>query len=144
MKNVSNTDINKLNWRFNHIYIFSDHKPGFLLYAMAALSPLSGNFLQYDALKPMFDYAEKIPVLNELHTKENLTARDLEAESRIFPRVLKEKKWPKDENGKIDLIQVAGIITKDQYTSAPILVLLYKLAITAGFTSTRVGCVFFL
>ena len=28
----TNTDINKLNWRFNHIF-FSDHKPGLLLYA---------------------------------------------------------------------------------------------------------------
>ena len=27
----TNTDINKLNWRFNHIF-FSDHKPGLLLY----------------------------------------------------------------------------------------------------------------
>ena len=33
MKQVSNTDINKLYWRFNHIY-FSDHKPGLLLYAI--------------------------------------------------------------------------------------------------------------
>ena len=28
-----NTSINKLNWRFN--YMFSDHKPGLLLYARA-------------------------------------------------------------------------------------------------------------
>ena len=32
MKKVLNTDINKLNWRFNQIF-FSDHKPGHLLYA---------------------------------------------------------------------------------------------------------------
>ena len=31
MKKVLNTDINKLNWRFNKIF-FSDHKPGHLLY----------------------------------------------------------------------------------------------------------------
>ena len=30
-KKVLNTDINKLNWRFNQIF-FSDHKPGHLLY----------------------------------------------------------------------------------------------------------------
>ena len=30
MKKVANTGINKLNWRFNHM--FSDHKPGLLLY----------------------------------------------------------------------------------------------------------------
>ena len=31
-KKVLNTDINKLNWRFNQIF-FLDHKPGRLLYA---------------------------------------------------------------------------------------------------------------
>ena len=31
MKKSLNTGINKLNWRFN--YMFSDHKPGLLLYA---------------------------------------------------------------------------------------------------------------
>ena len=36
-----NTDINKLNWRFN--YVFSDHKAGLLLYAMMIIFLLSGD-----------------------------------------------------------------------------------------------------
>ena len=36
MKKVLNTDINKLNWRFNQIF-FSDHKPGHLLYGMVGV-----------------------------------------------------------------------------------------------------------
>ena len=36
-KKVLNTDINKLNWRFNQIF-FSDHKPGQLLYDMIEMT----------------------------------------------------------------------------------------------------------
>ena len=32
----TNTDINKLNWRFKS-YIFSDHKPGLLLYGIVGI-----------------------------------------------------------------------------------------------------------
>ena len=40
MKKVLNTDINKLNWRFNQIF-FSDHKPGHLLYGI--MEPITIN-----------------------------------------------------------------------------------------------------
>ena len=36
-KKVLNTDINKLNWRFNQIF-FSDHKTGHLLYVNRSIS----------------------------------------------------------------------------------------------------------
>ena len=65
----------------------------------------------------------------------------MNVECRIFPRVLKEKKWPK-KNGKIDLVEVYEIIKKELQESAPILVALYQLAITAEFTEARVECVF--
>ena len=35
-KKVLNTDINKLNWRFNQIF-FSDHKLGYLLYVKCCI-----------------------------------------------------------------------------------------------------------
>lgn len=112
--------------------------------AMSALSPSSTTYLEYNTLKPLFDYAKKIPTLRDFYVKENLSEKDLEAECRIFTRVLKdkEKEWPKDVNGRIDLVEVARIVMNDYQNGAPILSSLYKLAITAGFTSTRVECVF--
>ena len=110
--------------------------------AMAALSPINTKYLDYITLKPLFDYANKIPTLRDFYAKENLSSKDLEAECRIFTRVFKEKEWPKDENERIDLVKVARIVMNDYQDGAPILSSLYKLAITAGFTSTRVECVF--
>ena len=39
---VSNTDITKLNWRFNHIFC-SDDEPGRLLYVKVDLKFLESN-----------------------------------------------------------------------------------------------------
>ena len=47
---------------------------------MSVLSPSSNNYLHVDTLKPLFEYAEQIPVLKEFYVKENLSAKDLEAE----------------------------------------------------------------
>ena len=71
-----------------------------------------------------------------------MSAKDLEAECRIFTRVFKDKEWPRNENGRINLVEVARIVMNGHRDGAPILASLYKLAITAGFTSTRVECVF--
>lgn len=112
---------------------------------MSALSPSSDVYLDYDTLRPLFDYAETIPVLRDFYLKEKLSTKVLEAECRIFSRVFKDKEWPKngnDKNPKIDLNEVANIVTKNHQKGAPILSSLYKLAITSGFTSTRVECVF--
>ena len=109
---------------------------------MSVLSPSSNNYLHFDTLKPLFEYAEQIPVLREFYVKENLSAKDLEAECRIFSRLFKDKKCPKNKNGRIELAEVARIVTNDHQKGAPFLASLFKLAITAGFTSTRVECAF--
>ena len=46
------------------------------------------------------------------------------------------------KNGKIDLVEVYEIIKKELQESAPILVVLYQLVITAEFTEARIECVF--
>ena len=56
--------------------------------------------------------------------------------------LFKDKQWPKVENGKVDLVDVAAIIKKDHENRAPVLTSLYNVAITAGYTSTRVECLF--
>ncbi|CAB3993666.1 Hypothetical predicted protein [Paramuricea clavata] len=110
--------------------------------AMSALSPSSDVYLEYDILKPLFEYATTIPVLRDFYLKEKLATKDLEAECRIYARVFKDKEWPKNENEKIDLSEVAIIVINNHQKGAPILSSLYKVAVTSGFTSTRVECVF--
>ena len=75
--------------------------------AMGALSPNSPYFLQYDVLKPLYDYAVTIPIVSELFVKLKVSDEDLEAECRIFSRGLGGKTWHADENGNIDLVDVA-------------------------------------
>ena len=108
--------------------------------AMCALVPTTDHFLDFETLTPLLGYAETIPVLRDFYEKEKLAETDLKAECRIFGRVLKSKVWKKDEHGKVELLDVAGEI--EQLQGAPILTTLYNLAITAGFTSTRVECAF--
>ena len=112
--------------------------------AMSALSPSSDVhvYLKYDILKPLFEYAATIPVLKDFYSKEKLSTKDLEAECRIYARVLKDKEWPKNKNEKIDISEVAIIVFRDHQQGALVLSSLYKVAVTAGFTSTRVECVF--
>ena len=109
---------------------------------MEALWPNSIRFLCYNTLKPLFGYARTIPVLRDFYIKHNLSLEDLEAECRIFSRVLAGKEWPKDNKEGIDLVQVGYIICNEYGDSAPVVSSLYKVAITAGFTSTRVECLF--
>ena len=58
-KKVSNTDINKLNWRFKHIYFFSDHKPGHLPYVSMVHFFYKNNFIR-----------TQVEIFEEIRTKE--------------------------------------------------------------------------
>lgn len=110
--------------------------------AMEALSPRSSHFLNYKTLIPLYEYASTIPVLNKMFVELGVSLKDLKAECRIFSRVLKETKWPENEDGTVDLVVVTKLMAKEHGKSAPILSNLYKVAVTAGFTSTRVECLF--
>ena len=59
MKKVLNTDINKLNWRFNQIF-FTDHKPGHLLY-VGIVGYADDLFL----VSPTFDGLQKMLLICE-------------------------------------------------------------------------------
>ena len=104
-------------------------------------SPNSCVFFNSDVLQSLFEYAESIPVVRDYFLKHNLSIQDLNTECRIFSRVFKVKQWPKVENEKVDLVDVAAIIKTDHENSAPVLTSLY-VTITAGYTSTQVECLF--
>ena len=110
--------------------------------AMEALSPNSNNFLDSDVLVPFFEYAQSVPVVSDFFLKNEFSIQDLNAECRIFSRVFKDEQWPKEKSGKIDIVDVANFIRKNHESSAHVLLQLYYVAITAGFTSTRVECLF--
>lgn len=109
--------------------------------AMEALSPKSENFLEFEELKPLFEYCSTIPMAKERFTEARISIDDLEAECRIFKRVLKDVKWVEVDD-KIDLVDVVTHVKNLHTETAPILSILYQVAITAGWTSTRCECVF--
>lgn len=109
--------------------------------AMEALSPDSKSFLDFETLKPWYDYCESIPVVKELLLERKVSLDDLEAECRIFKRVLTDIKWAK-VNETTDLVAVAVHVRNNHQSTAPVLTTLYDAAITAGWTSTRCECVF--
>ena len=110
--------------------------------AMEALSPDSASFLNSDVLIPFLEYAQSIPMVRDFISKNKLSIDDLHAECRIFARLFKDKVWPRDNSGRIDIVDVALLLRRNHESSAAILLLLYTVAITAGFTSTRVECLF--
>ena len=59
-----------------------------------------------------------------------------------FSHVLRDREWLRHEHGKIDLVAVARYMEVEYRKTAPVLTTLYRVAVTAGFTSTRVECLF--
>ena len=71
---------------------------------MSPLFPESDHYLDHEALKPLFDYAETIPGITIFLVKSALNSNDVKAKSRFFSWAFKEKDWPK-YNRIIDLVQ---------------------------------------
>ena len=113
-----------------------------LWHSMESLSPNSKKFIDAESLKPLFEYAKTLPVMRREYSRINVSIEDLKGECLIFSRVLRNKEFSIDENGVIDLVEVGSHLLEKHKESAPILGSLYKVAITAGFSSTRVECLF--
>ena len=111
--------------------------------AMGALLPGTLNFLNFESLKPLFKYMKNLPVCMKDGSTE-LTVDDLKAECSIFSRVLSSLDLKSFHNNceEIDIIKVAAYLSKKYPEAAPILCNLYLIAITAGYASARVECLF--
>ena len=99
--------------------------------AMEALSPTSNNFMDFGTLKPLYEHSVTIPVVKDQLLPANASLYDLEAECRIFKRVLKDVEWPKLD-GRFDLVAVSKHVRMRHCHTAPVLTTLYNVAITAG------------
>ena len=53
--------------------------------AISPLFPESNHYLDHEALKPLFDYAETIPAITIFLVKSDLNSNDVKAKSRYFP-----------------------------------------------------------
>ena len=111
--------------------------------AMEALLPSSANFLDLQYLLPLFKYVASIPKVKEKLVENCLKQDDLEAECRIYKRILSKQDWSSLQiRGTIDMGKLCEFVISRHSEGAPILAQLYKVAITAGYASARVECLF--
>ena len=113
---------------------------------MEALLPNSKYFMDVEDLYPIFQYAVNILTIKQKFISESLGKGDFEAECRIFRRIhLKEdlSSFMHDTRGKeVDMCKLCVFMDKNHVNNASILTFLYKLAVTAGYGSARVECLF--
>ena len=105
------------------------------------------TFLDYTLIAPLFSWATTIPAVKQRFIQEQLTTTNLEAECRVFSRILgKEYEAGSFEHdtrkGTIDILKVAIYMARNHRETAPVLTTLYRLAITIGYSSARCECVF--
>ena len=92
---------------------------------MSPLFPESNHYLDHEALKPLFDYAEAISVITIFLVKSDLNSNDVKPKSRFFSWVFKEKDWPK-YNRIIDLVQFYENIKEKHQKSTTLSVSYYR------------------
>ena len=108
--------------------------------AVDHLLPGIETFLCSTRLQPLLDYAMTVPVIsNKLNGPK---AGSLSAECEMFKGPLIEIEWTPNEQGIVDMRDVAAYVIKSYSNTAPILCILYQVALTIGFTRASVECVF--
>ena len=104
------------------------------------------KFLDTWNLTPLFKYVSSIPTaLNKLQAEilneSNLTAK-CHVYVRVFRKELENGIFDKKRKGVVDLTKVSQCMVRSHAEAAPVLCLLYRVAVTAGFASARCECVF--
>ena len=103
--------------------------------------------LNAQLLKPLFAYILTIPAARNKVQSEKLNESNLAAECQVFQRVLTKESengtFKHDtRDGVIDLNKVRRYMVKNHGEAAPILCILYRISVTAGYASARCECVF--
>ena len=108
---------------------------------MHALPPQSYSFFDPDALLPLFNYAKTVPLINKLWVTNEVSERLLSAECRDFKSKIENFYDKGKQNPKIDPLNT---VTSELFkffknNNTPIVLsMLYKLAVTTGYTQCRV------
>ena len=104
------------------------------------------SFLDSDSLEPLFDYAMTIPTIKSRMLSEALGKVDLRAECHVYRRVLGKElekgSFKHATRNDIDMNKVCAYMIRHHAESAPVLTILYRVAVTAGYASARVECLF--
>ena len=112
--------------------------------SMEALLPNSKYFMDVEHLYPLFQYAVNIPTIEQKFISESLGKGDFEAECRIFRHILLKEDLSSFMHNtcekEVDMCKLCIFMDKNHVNNAPILTLLYKLAVTAGYALARVKC----
>ena len=93
------------------------------------------SFLDPNILNPLFDYCLQIPAVQQFIG--NKSSNDLSLESRVFRGAILEA-LPGDAKGE----DVFKLLKEKSELSAPCLIQIYRVAITAGYTQRSVECMF--
>ena len=105
---------------------------------MEALSPLSKDYLKADSLKLLLQYMSTALFLKGELLSKNLSVDDLEAVYKICSQVLKKHTLKRSNKGQIEITNVLNYMDSDHKDTAPVLNMLYRIEVTAGFSSTHV------
>ena len=105
------------------------------------------SFLDPERLDTLFNYAMTIPIIRSKMLAGGFGKLDLVAECQVFRKVLEREL----ENGSfkhdtrkedVDMNKVCAFMMRNHAESAPVLTSLYRVAVTAGYASARVECLF--
>ena len=114
--------------------------------AMHALSPESETFFDSDALLPLYEYAKTAPIINEFWNTNGVSESLLNAECRLFKsKIEKFHKEGKQQGSKVDPLNniTSELLKFFENNNTPIILpMLYKMAVTAGYSQCRVECYF--
>ena len=88
-------------------------------------------------MAPLYEWAIKIPLVRNKFLAKDLSAQDLEAKCRIFKKILLGKESHHEtRKGVIDLVKVTTFMVRNHVDTAPVLTMLYRLVVAAGYVST--------
>ena len=107
--------------------------------SMEALHPKSEKILDTTLLMPLYEYSNTVPVICNYMTQEKVDSEVLRSQCNIHKGLILRKFNYTDT---IDLLDILQFLNSDYSSTAFVLIMLYKVAITCGYGSARVECLF--
>ena len=107
--------------------------------SMEALHPKSKQFLDSSLLQPLYDDASTIPNVSKVLLEIGADIEVLRAQCKVHKNVVEENL---EDGDPVDVLDVFRVLKRNYPSTAYILVILYHVAITYGYASTRVECLF--
>ena len=107
--------------------------------SMDALHPNSKRFLDASLLQPLYEYSLTIPNVSKVLLEKNADIEVLNAQCKVHKTVIEEYVKKLDS---ADVFDVFRELQSNYSATAFVLIMLYRVAITMGYASARVECLF--